>query len=156
MASVAMRDSEVECWIVRPRALPRSNMTGRLLWAAVFISGSIGVAFSLAGAWPVLPFAGIEIIALWLALRHVARHGDDFEKIGRQGDRLLIERRSGRRRECHEFHSYWARLRVEKPPDGADSRLFIGSHGREIEIGRRLTGEQKKTLAIALKKQLGV
>jgi len=45
---------------------------------------------------------------------------------------------------------------VFKPPDGRDRRLLIGSHGREIEIGRRLTDMQKKTLACALKKQLGV
>lgn len=156
MASVAMRDSEVECWIVRPCAPPLFTLSGRLFWAAVFISGTVGVAFALAGAWPVLPFAGTEIMALWLALRHVTRHSDDFEKVSREGDCLIVESRSGSRRQRHEFPSYWARLRVEKPPDGADGRLFLGSHGREIEIGRRLTGEQKRTLASELKKQLGV
>ena len=156
MASFAMRDSEVECWIVRPCASPVRNLSGRLLGAAFFITGAVGIVFALAGAWPVLPFAGIEIIALWLALRHVARHAGDFEKINRRGDLLVVERRSGSRREHHEFPSYWTRLRVHKPPDGADSRLFLGSHGREVEIGRRLTGKQKKTLAKELTQQLGV
>lgn len=156
MASVAMRDSEAECWVVRPCAAPSLRLSGHLLGVAVLISGVVAIAFTLVGAWPVLPFAGIEIMALWLTLRHVAQHSSDFEKISRQGERLIVESRSGSRRQRHEFHSYWARLRVEKPPDGADSRLFLGSHGREVEIGKRLTGEQKRTLASELQKQLGV
>lgn len=156
MANVAMRDSEGECWVVRPCAPLPLDMNGRLLWAAVFISGAIGAAFAMAGAWPVLPFAGLEILALWVALRHISRHRGDCERILLRGDRLIVESRSGNRQDRHEFHAYWARLRVLKPPDGADSRLFIGSHGRDVEIGKRLTGEQKRTLASELKKQLGV
>lgn len=156
MASFAMRGSDAECWIVRPCASPFLHYSGRLLGAAVFISGTVAGGFAAAGAWPVLPFAGLEIIALWLALRHLEHHAGDYEKIACHDGRLVVETATAGRIERHEFHPYWARLRIRKPPDGTSCRLFLGSHGREVEIGRRLSGEQKRALAGELKKQLGV
>jgi uncharacterized membrane protein len=44
---------------------------------------SLGIAmgFALAGAWLILPFAGLEVLALGAAFLVHARHATDFERI---------------------------------------------------------------------------
>jgi len=59
------------------RPLPSSRIPSSPLFVAVLaiaaVSLLIAVAFALAGAWLVLPFAGLELAGLAWALRHVAR-----------------------------------------------------------------------------------
>ena len=59
------------------RPLPSSRIPSSPLFAAVLaiaaVSLLIAVAFALAGAWLVLPFAGLELAGLAWALRHTAR-----------------------------------------------------------------------------------
>jgi hypothetical protein len=59
------------------RPLPSSRIPSSPLFAAVLaiaaVSLLIAVAFALAGAWLVLPFAGLELAGLAWALCHAAR-----------------------------------------------------------------------------------
>jgi uncharacterized membrane protein len=127
----------------------------RLILAAAVISGGIALIFSVFGAWPVLPFAGIEIGALWLALRHLQRCAGDEERIDVDETTIRVTRRSEDRCDQDEFSRYWARLRVEKSPGRQTIRLFLRSHGRETEIGRLLTDTQKIGLEKDLRDYLG-
>lgn len=156
MSGTAIGDGTSACWIVRPRALDSAHHNDWPAWLAAMVCAAIGLAFALAGAWLVLPFCGIEIVALWLALRHLHRHCNDYERIYRDADHLVVERLCGRQTERHELHPHWARLRILEPPNGSSCQLFIGSHGKEIEIGRQLASEEKKALARQLKQRLGV
>lgn len=62
---------------VSGRPLPSSRIASSPLIAAILaiaaVSLFIAVAFALAGAWLVLPFAGLELAGLAWALRHAAR-----------------------------------------------------------------------------------
>ena len=59
------------------RRLPSSRIPSSPLFVAVLaiaaVSMLIAIAFALAGAWLVLPFAGLELAGLAWALRHTAR-----------------------------------------------------------------------------------
>jgi uncharacterized membrane protein len=46
---------------------------------------AIGIAFALYGAWPILPFAGLEIAALAAAFYLNGRHAADYERIAPEG-----------------------------------------------------------------------
>jgi uncharacterized membrane protein len=125
---------------------------GRLaVFAFIFIvSVGIATAFALLGAWPVLPFAGLEMLALYLAFRCVDRHAGDYERIAVEGDRVEIESYEGGRRRCHEFNRRWARLVVA----GHGERIALRSHGRELEIGRLVGAERRLEIARALARQI--
>src|SRR5262249_27406521 len=56
----------------------------------VALSFAISLAFAFQGAWLVLPFAGAEMLVLFLAFRVIDRHAADFESIAIRGDRVLI------------------------------------------------------------------
>jgi uncharacterized membrane protein len=130
------------------------SSSGRLLVFAFIFAVSIGIAaaFAAFGAWLILPFAGIEMLVLYLAFRYMDRHAADYERIAVDGDRVTVERFEAGRTHSQEFHRYWARLAVS--PDG--SRLVLRSHGRELEIGRHVSGEQRLDLARALERRLRV
>ena len=119
------------------------SSTGRLFVFAFIFAVSIGIAagFALLGAWLILPFAGLEMLVLWLAFRYIDRRAGDFERIAIAGDRVEIEVCEAGRRSRYELNRCWAQL-----VGGDGARLALRSHGREIEIGRYLNGEQRYAL----------
>lgn len=114
-----------------------------------FVSFGIAGAFALLGAWPVLPFAGLEMLVLYAALRLTERRAGDFERISIAGDRLAVEIREDGRTSRHEMSRYWTRL-VRRGGEG----VALRSHGREVEIGRFLTGAGRAALALELDRKL--
>lgn len=124
------------------------SSNGRLLVFAFIFAVSIGIAaaFAALGAWPILPFAGLEMLVLYLAFRYFDRRDQDFERIAIAGDRVEIEIREAGRVSSVEMNRCWARL----VGDGG-GRLALRSHGREIEIGRHLSAEER----VALGREIG-
>jgi uncharacterized membrane protein len=124
------------------------SSNGRLLVFAFIFAVSIGIAlgFALLGAWLILPFAGLEMLVLYLAFRYIDRRAGDFERIAIAGDRVEVEIREAGRLERYELNRCWARL-----VGAGRERLALRSHGREIEIGRHLNAEQR----LALGREIG-
>jgi len=50
---------------------------------------AIGAGFAAAGAWLILPFAGLEVLLLGAAFMLHARHAADYERIEEEGRVLL-------------------------------------------------------------------
>ena len=128
------------------------SSTGRLhVFAFIFVvSVGIAAAFAYFGAWLILPFAGLEMLVLYLAFRYIERHAADYELIEIDGDRVKVERFEAGCTRSQAFSRYWARVVVSE--DG--SRLALRSHGREFEIGRTLSDAQRLELAQALRRRL--
>jgi uncharacterized membrane protein len=126
---------------------------GGLLAFIAGVSFAIGIAFALQGAWPILPFVGLEIVALAAAFYATGRHATDYERIALADGALVVEIRDGDRTEEHRFNPYWVRLVVT----GAQRqvRLALRSHGRELEIGRHLDASGRERLATLLRGRLG-
>lgn len=111
--------------------------------------GASGVMFAVMGAWPVLGFAGVELVlVLGLFLLHRAHARRSMERISLAQGQLRIRRVDGHGR-LHEavLDPYWARLRLVGE---ASPRLLVGHRGRESEIGVFLNEDEKRDLARAL------
>ena len=138
------------------RRLARRNnslsSTGRLLVFVFIFVVSVGIAaaFAIFGAWLILPFAGLEMLVLYLAFRYVERHAADYELIEIDGDQVSIERFEGGDTRRDALSRHWARVVVS----GNGCRLALRSHGREVEIGRGMSNAQRLELAQALKRRL--
>lgn len=115
------------------------------------VSLGIAVAFALVfGAWPILPFAGIEMVVLYLAFRYIDHHEGDYERITIRGDSVAVEVREGSQVKCHELSRCWAQVVCE----GEGARLALRSHGRELEVGRHVCDGQRAEMARDLKREL--
>ena len=129
------------------------SSSARLLVFGFILSVALGIAaaFSLIfGAWPILPFAGIEMAVLYLAFRYIDRHAADYERITIRGDSVAVEVREGTEIRRFEFNRCWAHVVCE---DGG-ARLALRSHGREVQVGTHLCPEQRLEMARDLAREL--
>jgi uncharacterized membrane protein len=97
-----------------------------------------------------MPFAGLEMLVLYLAFRYVDRHAEDYERLALAGDRLMVEVLEGGRLRRFDCNRHWARL-IWEP---GSARLALRSHGREVEIGRHLNEEERLSVARQLGRRL--
>ena len=124
------------------------------LFFAVLAAGCLGLAsaFSLAGFWPVLPFAGIEVAALGLCLWLNARNCRLVEVIDINRRRVAIEKGALAIEQRWTFERAWAQIRLEPSRIRQHpSRLLIGSHGKLVHCGSFLTEHERRLLAKELK-----
>jgi uncharacterized membrane protein len=129
------------------------SSSGRLLVFGFILTVSLGIAtgfFLILGAWPILPYAGMEMGLLYLAFRYMDRHAADYERITIRGSSVAIEVHEGARVSRLELNRHWAKVVCE--PDGR--RLALRSHGREIELGRHLCEERRLAMAQDLRREL--
>jgi uncharacterized membrane protein len=127
--------------------------SGRLFAFTFILTVSLGIAlgFSLVfGAWPILPFAGVEMAVLYLAFRYMDRHAADYERITIRGDNVAVEVHEGRKVTRLELNRCWAQVICA----GDGSRLALRSHGREIEVGRHLCNAERSDMARELAREL--
>ena len=126
------------------------NWRGNLRFLALISAVSLSIAgwFTWQGAWIILPFAGLELTALAVALYVVSARGLERETISIADDRLEICK--GRREIQYRtsLQRCWAKIRLE-PASHAwyPSRLMIRSHGKSTEVGSFLADDEKQYLA---------
>ncbi len=133
-----------------PRSFtPRGFGVLALLLAA--FGGITAVLFLAIGAWPILPFLGLEVgFALSMVALHGHRSARAMEVLLLTPGRLRIARTDPRgRREEVELDAYWARVDYAENPAHAGV-LRIVSRGRAVEIGRDLAAGEKASLCQAL------
>lgn len=139
---------------------PNRSLTWRqaiVFYAGVCV-GSLGIALMLAvqGYWPVLPFAGLELAVLGVALWITMQRGRYRELIRIFPDRIVIEKGLPEDHRRMEFPLHWARVTLRPAGAGSyPSRLLISSHGRSCEIGRCLTESARRGLRSRLDQLIG-
>ena len=102
----------------------------------------------------VLPFAGLEIVAIAYAFYYIHLRADDFESITIQDDSVIVEKHGYKLSEKVIFQRYWARVNLLRQ-FGGKSSLIIGSHGKEVEFGRNfVTEEQREWLVSQIRQKL--
>jgi uncharacterized membrane protein len=127
-----------------------------LFASIVLIATIVAIGVGLSGAWLVLPFAGIELIAFAWAFHHVIVHYGDFDRISLIGNEVVVEKRNDKNSQKFTFERYWAKVILRNSDDGTCS-IFIGSHGKEVEFGSRyMDQDQRIMVAKQLKTQLKI
>jgi uncharacterized membrane protein len=127
-----------------------------LVWAyglIAIMTMAIATALAVMGAWPVLPFAGVEIVALGIAFFLNGRHAADYERIELDRGRLVVEVGESDSVRRHEFNP--ARASVVVAGEGHGVRVLLDEKpGRRLEIGRHLQEQARLDLAGELTKRL--
>lgn len=107
----------------------------------------IGISFTLIGMWMILPFTGLEVIALVTVVYYVAHKCHRIEVIHVSNGQLRVER--GYRKPQSNWSSdlFWTRLIVspqERP--WHPLRIFLRGRDGQIEIGAFLNDDDKRIL----------
>ena len=145
--------------VVRIRVCPNRSLSPVGWWglfiAFAALSMTIAAAFALIGAWLILPFAGLEVMAVGALFFWIARHAEDYEEIVVDEQQVRVVQHDGPKCSQYEFPRYWARVQWgEVPPVSSHKRLCIGSHGRFVEIGAGVNETARLALARRIRSAL--
>jgi len=131
------------------RSLSPSGFVVLMLFISL-ICFSCGLYFHMLGAWPVLGFFGLDVLAIYAAFRWNYRDARLRERVVVLRDALVVARRSpSGGSESWTFHPYWARVEVNQV-NHTSRDLRLVSHGRYLSFGRFLNDDEKDDLASAL------
>ena len=113
---------------------------------------AIGLLFLSAGMWLILPFSGLEMLALGTVLYLTSRKVHRREVITLDRERVVIEKGVTRVDQSWEFETAGTRLLDEKTgAAGVRRKLVLGARGKYVEIGEFLDNLEKDELAFRLK-----
>lgn len=136
------------------------DVRGAVWFLGTLSSLALGVASVCLyfGFWPVLPFAGAELMAVTAAV-WVSLHRNRYrEVVTLDEDRVVVEfglagsDRAAAVASRIDFPRSWTRVEIERGQRRNDpSRLALSCSGQRVEIGRCLTDEERAALAARLK-----
>ncbi len=150
------QEDHARCFVLRPNIGLYWRTTLRVYVLVVIVSLTVATSFALAGYWPILPFAGVELLALGAALYVTARRGR-YREVVRVGEhRIEIEKGYRGPEETWVFDRTWSEV-VLDPPEHQwyPSRLVIRSRGDSVELGAFLTEPERKRLGRELQRCVG-
>jgi uncharacterized membrane protein len=114
------------------------------------------LVFVFQGFWPVLPFWGLEMLALGLALHASVRRRLYTQTVLITDSQISLVTRSKQGVAKQEFARHWAKVRLRTPRACPHpSKLVIESRGRAIEVGSFLTEEERCRVAERLRNLVG-
>jgi len=129
------------------------NRTGFFLLMGFvgLISFIAGMVFLMMGAWPVLGFFGLDVLAVWWAFRINYRTGKASEEIRVTPSELRVRRTSHRGHVVEwVLNPLWVRLDRTEDPEFGIERLWLISSGRRVSVGSFLGPDEKASFAKAL------
>jgi uncharacterized membrane protein len=126
-----------------------------VLAALALFALAIGTGFAAAGAWLILPFAGLEALLLAGAFLLTARRANDYERIELASRRLTVEVAEARRTARYELDARRAVVRLERS-EGHGARVLLAGPQGALELGRHLDCDARVALAAELNKRLRI
>ena len=144
--------SEIEAPLFEDTLIPRRSLGPRglriLMFAACGATSALSVPFYLMGAWPVVGFLGLDVVAIYVAFHASFRSARAREHFRLTYFELVFARVSaaGLRREWRLPPAWVRRERVDDEDYGPQS-LTLVSRGRSWRIARHVGPDRKAEFA---------
>lgn len=138
-------------WLLKRNCALSPGQLGACFLFLGLVSIGIATAFAAQGAWPVVPFACIEVAALAAAFLVHGRHAGDYERIVVDREGVLVEMASADNVRRRAFQPSWIRVEYQ----GGRRELIRLVSGREaMSIGRFVPDDSRGRLARELRSTL--
>jgi uncharacterized membrane protein len=136
--------------LVPHRSLSRTGFLV-LMGFVSFVSFAAGIAFWWMGAWPVLGFFGLDILAIYWAFRVNFRRAKATEEISITASELRVRRVSHRGHVVQwVLNPLWVQLDQKTDAEFGIEKLYLVSKGRRVSIANFLGPDEKASFAKAL------
>ena len=129
------------------------NRTGFLLVMAFVSVASFaaGIACLMIGAWPVLGFLGLDLLAIYFAFKINFRRAKAYEEILVTPSELRLRRVSHRGHVMEwAFNPLWVQLDQVVHEEFGIEKLYLVSKGRRVALASFLGPDEKASFAKAL------
>lgn len=139
------------------RSLSRQGFL-TVMGLVVAVNLVVGGVFMALGAWPVMGFAGLDVLLIWWAFRANFADARQLETITITDHEVVFDRlRERREPEQQRFVRRWVRVDLEEDHRRElIGRLSLVSGATRIAVGDFLAPEERKTLAAALRSALAI
>ena len=137
---------------------PNPPLNARTLRLILIVVAAINFAFALyfalRGAWPIAPFMGLDVALLAWAFRETRVAARAHERVTLKASELRVEQHPAKGvATAAAFNPYWVRVDLV-PWTEYSNRLYLRSHGRELQVGSFLPPDARAGFADALKSAL--
>ena len=123
----------------------------RIWIGLVVLSAIIGIGWALAGAWVILPFAGLELIAVAAGIYITSRDCQRKEVLTMEGDEILLEKGRKQKNAQWSLPRPYTRLQLNEPVHPfAPAKLFLSHRNDRVSLGGFLNVEDTERLVEAL------
>lgn len=126
----------------------RSLTLGAFRWL-IFVFAGFNLAFAIVfvahGAYPVVGFLGLDVLALWLAFHFNYRAAQRRERVCVAADQLYLTRATRKGADHWVVSPLWAKVRHD---DAAGVRIMSG--GKTMRVGAFLSPKEQSAFAKAL------
>jgi len=113
---------------------------------------SISIYFATLGLWLIFPFAGLEVIVLFVCMYLRVRANNSKEIITFDETTVVVERGYYHAEKSWKYHRMLTKVFVKQPViRGYPKQIYIRSHGKELELGSFLNKQDKDILINNLK-----
>ncbi len=142
LATIVLKPNNSSSW--------RFNM--RIVASLAFITFCISSYLAMQGLWLVFPFSALTIGFLFTCLYRRMWDNIKTEVIIFGEDTVVVERGSYHVEKSWKYYRLWTKIFVKKPKiRGYPKKIFIRSHGKELELGSFLNKKDKEVLIKDLK-----
>jgi uncharacterized membrane protein len=120
------------------------------------LSFMAGIMFLLLGAWPVMPFLGLDVVLIYWAFRTNYRAAAAYEEVTVTPSELHVKKVSAKGQVAEwSLNPVWVRLERETHEEFGLLRLFLISQGRKLAVAGFLSPAEKESFAKALGDAIG-
>lgn len=131
------------------RSMGRTGFIVLMSLLGVFWLG-IGLFFLSIGAWPVLGFFGLDLLAIYVAFRLNYRAANAREEVTVSRTTLdIVKVAPSGRSEAHRFNPFWTRFRVARHDEIGITGMAVEGEGRRVSIGSFLNPDDRESFARA-------
>jgi uncharacterized membrane protein len=134
------------------------SVRGAVLFFLTACAPCFGIAgvLTFLGFWPVLPFAGLEMLLLGAALHISLARRHQRQTIVISESDVAVRSKIGKIDSEVVFPRHWAQVKLRRSTSRLHpSRLVIESHGRQCAVGDFLTEEERRGLYDKLNELIG-
>ncbi len=131
------------------RSLTRNGLRWVIALTAIAASIPAMIFFSL-GAWPIVGFMGLDLLAIWWALSASMRDGRQIEKVTLWPDELELKRIAANgREELLRFNPFFVKLVIDRDYNERTIALHLRTREADTVIGAFLNPDDKASFARA-------
>ena len=113
-----------------------------------------GMVFLSMGAFPVIGFFGLDVLALWFAFKVCFKNQSQWTRIRVTAEHLRVDHMNPKGEASHvELPAAFTRIELKEPLT-ANSWLTLAYRREAYVIGRFLTVDERKSLAEAMRDAL--
>ena len=139
---------EANTWLIKRNCSAGPRQLAVVFGSLVAVSFAFGMGFAAFGLWMVLPFVGLELVAVGAAFLCYGRHAADFERISIQPGVLSVEQMKGSRAHRWELDPRESHVEVERSGGwwGMRVRVFLLAPTIRLELGQYLLDQSRLIL----------